>query len=331
MTRQEIIHKALENLQKQAPVYATWEETGSSEQDGRLLFNINNRTVRFYVEVKNELRSHQLPRILGMAQQYQPFMVAAARLNSKIKEALRQNDITYIEANGNAFLKTDHTFLLIEGNKPVTIEKEVVSRAFTKTGLKVLFHFLLDKTLINQPYRQIAELTGTSFGNISNIIAGMKQGGYLISIAKDRFQFQNKHALLNKWIAAYDLSLKPTLKTGSFRFLKTEDFNNWESLPLDGNTLWGAEPAGALLTNYLKPATLTMYTTETRAALMKNYRMVPDDNGNILVFKKFWNDGQTTNRTVPPLLAYADLVNTADRRCIETAEKIYHEFLQDKL
>lgn len=36
-------------------------------------------------------------------------------------------------------------------------------------------------------------------------------------------------------------------------------------------------------------------------------------------------------KAVPPLLAYADFMNTNDRRCMETAQKIYNEFLQDKL
>ena len=34
---------------------------------------------------------------------------------------------------------------------------------------------------------------------------------------------------------------------------------------------------------------------------------------------------------VPPLLLYADLMNTNDRRCIETAQKIYDEFIQNNL
>jgi hypothetical protein len=59
--------------------------------------------------------------------------------------------------------------------------------------------------------------------------------------------------------------------------------------------------------------------------------MVPDDKGNVKVFKKFWHYDEVADNVVPPLLAYTDLMNTADRRCIETAEKIYNEFLQDRL
>ena len=63
---------------------------------------------------------------------------------------------------------------------------------------------------------------------------------------------------------------------------------------------------------------------------MKNYRLVPDLEGNIKVFKHFWIDEQENTNTVHPLLAYADLMNKGDRRCTETAQKIYDEYLQDQ-
>jgi hypothetical protein len=63
---------------------------------------------------------------------------------------------------------------------------------------------------------------------------------------------------------------------------------------------------------------------------MKNYRLVPDVNGNVKVYKKFWENEEMNNNVVHPLLAYTDLINKGDRRCTETAEKIYDELLQNK-
>jgi hypothetical protein len=58
---------------------------------------------------------------------------------------------------------------------------------------------------------------------------------------------------------------------------------------------------------------------------------VPDENGNIKTYKQFWQFNEGYDNVVPPLLVYADLINTNDRRCTETAEKIYDEFLQNNL
>ena len=133
-------------------------------------------------------------------------------------------------------------------------------------------------------------------------------------------------------MAAYAERLKPALKIGTFRFLKEEDFTNWKKLPIrNGKTWWGGEPAGDILTNYLRPAELTIYTTETRNDLIKNYKLIPDEKGNVKAYKKFWQQDEVNDNTVPPLLIYADLINTNDRRCMQTAQKIYDEFLQNKL
>lgn len=331
MTEQEIIHMALENLQKNAQIKATWETVAQKELEGQVIINIDNQNIKYYVEIKNELRNHQLQKIIKLKQQYQPLMVVAIRLFPKMKEELRRINIAYLEANGNIYLKHEKTLLWIDANKPVATERITGSRAFTKTGLKVVFQFMLDETLVNRTYRHIAERTETGIGNITNIITGLKQEGFLLTIGKNEYKLDNKQTLLNKWIAAYDLRLKPTLKLGTFRFLKEEDFKNWKNLPLrNGKTWWGGEPAGDLFTNYLQPAELTLYTTETRNDLIKNYRLIPDEKGNVKAYKKFWQYDEVKDNVVPPLLAYTDLINTNDRRCIETAKKLYEQYLQNK-
>lgn len=332
MTEQEIIHLALENLQKQTHIQGWWEPAVQKRFDGQVTLNLNSRNIRYYVEIKNELRNHHLQKIETLNREYPPFMVVAGRLFPKIKEELRNQNIAYLEANGNMFLKNNDFLVWIDANEPIPAETKTGSRAFTKTGLKVLFLFLLDDTWINKPYRQIAEQTGTGIGNITNIITGLKQDGFLLPVAKNEYKLNNKKELLNKWVVAYDLRLKPALKIGTFRFLKEEDFNNWKNLPLQpGKTWWGDEPAGDILTNYLRPAELTLYTNETRSDLIKNYRLIPDEKGNVKAYQKFWKQDEEKGNTVPPLLVYTDLMNANDRRRTETAQKIYDEFLQNKL
>lgn len=197
--------------------------------------------------------------------------------------------------------------------------------------MKVVFEFLRDEKWVNQTYQAIAEHTGTTAGNIHNIITGLQQEGFLLPVTKKEFKLNNKKDLLDKWVAAYDHRLKPALRVGTFRFLKEDDFTHWKKLGLrPGKTLWGGEPAGDLLTNYLLPEELTLYTNEARNELLKNYKLIPDENGPVKVYQKFWRLDDN-KRTVPPLLVYADLINTNDRRCRDTAQKIYNEFLQNKI
>ena len=113
--------------------------------------------------------------------------------------------------------------------------------------------------------------------------------------------------------------------------LKDEDYINWKKLPIKpGKTWWGGEPAGELFTNYLKPVVLTLYTLETKNEIIKHYRLIPDPNGNVKVYRKFWKYDDENTITVPQLLIYTDLMNTGDYRCIETAQKIYNDLLKEK-
>ncbi|RYU92719.1 type IV toxin-antitoxin system AbiEi family antitoxin [Emticicia agri] len=329
MTKEQIVQQALENFQIATQIQAFWNSNGMEQLDGKLRLKIEDEIFDFNVEIKNELRGHILPKIFEFNQKYQPFLLIAYRIYPEIKKQLREYNIAYIEANGNFYFRDRNKWFWIESNTPLKVEQDNRNRAFTKTGLRVLFEFLNNPQLINQTYRQIAEYTGTSIGNITHIMNGLKEENLILSIDKNTFKIQDYQKVLIKWAEAYQYNLKPLLKLGTFRFLKENDFYNWQQVDLKKNiTLWGSEPAGDILTNYLNPSELTIYTEESRSDLMKNYKLVPDANGRVQVYQKFWKS-YPDELTVPPVLVYADLVNQNDRRCTETAEKIYEQYLQN--
>ena len=55
-------------------------------------------------------------------------------------------------------------------------------------------------------------------------------------------------------------------------------------------------------------------------------KLLPDGHGNIVLYNKFWNNGDVN--TVHPALIYADLVLMDDARTIELSKSIYDEFLK---
>ncbi len=330
---QEIIHTALDNLQRTANIKGKFINAAPNKEiDGKIVLTLNRHKIKLNAEIKREVRPHILPQIIKLAEKYLPLMLIAETIYPKTKQELREKQIAYLEANGNVFINNDDIFLLIDVNKPVKLQKEGGNRAFTKTGLRIVYQFLIDETWINKPYREIAEKANTGLGNINNIIKGLKAEGFLLKLNKDVYKLTNKKELLQKWIGAYETNLKPYLFIGKFRFAKPDDFLNWKKIELQKNkTWWGGEPAGDILTNYLRPGELTLYTLEERKALMKHYRLVPDTNGNIKIYKAFWyQEHGLAKNVVHTILAYADLMNTGDRRCFETAQKIYDELLADK-
>jgi len=330
MEEKEIVHTALDHLEP-ALVKGEWHHPNNTDKgiDGEFVLIYENQHIHFDAIVKKEFRTYQIEKIIDQAHRYQNPMVIAYTLYPALKEKLREHKINYLEANGNLFVKADHVFLFLDRDKKLPKTETTGNRAFTPTGLKVVFGFLRDKELINKPQRGIAKTIGVALGNIPKVIKGLQETGYLYKLNKKNYAINNREELLHKWIEEYKNTLQPTLKKGRFR-LKTTD-KDWRDIQLQTpDTVWGGEPAGDLLTNYLRPEELTIYTKETKKNLMIHYGLMPDEEGNIQVYEKFWKE-EDDNETAPDLLVYADLMNTQDKRCIETANMIYNERIKPEL
>lgn len=319
----EILHRAIESLNQNTGIQALFNNTGPL--DGVLAIDFNGEKHVFTIAIKRELRTHQLPQLEQYFYRYENFLLIANRLFPKIKEELREKGIPYLEANGNIFLKKDGLFLFVNTMKPLDIEKDKGNRAFTKTGLKVLFFLLQNKQAINFTQRELAEKTGVALGNIPQVIDGLKETGYLIPLNNKTYLWENRKELLDRWVAEYATILRPKIVKERYA-LK----GNWQELTFDNKiTVWGGEPAADLLTNHLRPEKFLLYTQENRMDLIKNYNLKPDINGEVETLDMFWNNND--GKTAPPLLIYADLIREGGKRNKETAEKIYHEYIQPDL
>lgn len=303
-----------------------------NEMDGVLQLILQDKKIRLTAEVKKELREYHLPKLLEMKRKNDDLIVIAERIFPLLKAKLREYEIAYLDGAGNIFIKTDDNFIWLDGQKPIETDKPLTNRAFTKTGLKTVFYLLLQKNAINLPHRTLALNTNVALGNIKNVITGLKEAGYILQVNDKVMQIQNKKALLDRWITGYKETLKPTIHLGNFRFYNNDFFKNWKNLQIKSpETLWGGEPAADIITNYLNPGILTIYTAENKAELIPRWKLVPDPNGNIKLYYKFWIDRELDKLPYTPyVLTYADLILTDDPRCIETAEMIYNKYLMDE-
>ncbi|HPX44105.1 MAG TPA: type IV toxin-antitoxin system AbiEi family antitoxin [Bacteroidales bacterium] len=327
--KERLIYTVTEEILKEHNVNALWTEPVAKDIDGILTITYKRIKQTFYVAIRKELRNYQLDQIFHQAKIYNPLLVIAETIFPKIRNLLKENKIGYIDLNGNVNIEADNIMIKVEGNREKRHYPEKHGRAFTKTGLKATLLFLLNAEKINDTYREIARNAGIAIGNVKLILDDLTEGGFLLRKDGKKFKLTNKKDLLQKWITGYNDKLKPTLFLGNFRFIEADDFNKWKELKIDGgNTCWGGEAAGNIYTGYLLPQILTLYTNEKKLDLIKNYRLVPDNNGNVTVYEKFWRFGQENEKVVPPIIAYADLLETNDRRCIETAQKIYEQHLK---
>ncbi|NGP89675.1 type IV toxin-antitoxin system AbiEi family antitoxin [Fodinibius halophilus] len=295
--------------------------------DAKIKLHLPDETLEFFAEIKKEVRTHQLPRIYELAQNNKPFLLIGGQIFPTIKEKLKDKGINWIDGAGNMYIRTKDHFLFVDHNKTYRVKKEK-DRAFTKTGLKVLFLFLRDEKWLQKTYREIAEAADVALGTIGYVINGLEKRNYLVKKNEKNNQLVRKDELIDEWIGAYETELKPKLHKGTFAFIDKEEAANWKKMELDDQTVWGGEAGADLLTGMLRPQDLTLYTTHTKANIMKKFRLKPDPDGTVQVYEPFWNT-KTENETAPPLAIYADLILTGDERNFNIAERIYGEFIQD--
>lgn len=321
---QEILNIALENLNETTGLNARWRLKGPL--DGLIVFDIDGKKDEYIAEIKKELRQHQIPRIEHYHQTNKNFIVVAENIFPKIKEQLRDLGVAYLEANGNIFIKTDHFYLFVDTNKPYKIRKEKSNRAFTKTGLKVLMQFLINPQLINKTHREIAEIGNVGLGNIPQVIEGLKETGYIIALDKKNYVWENMEELLNRWINDYAAELRPKTIKGKYKVPE-----EWRNIQLNKEiTVWGGEAAADLLTNHLRPEKYLLHTKENNINLIKNYKLIPDKDGNLEVLDMFWkNEGNL--ETAPPIIIYAELMIEGGKRNKEVAQLIFNEFIKPNI
>jgi len=324
MEMEFIIQKITQNLIDNNGIQAHWES--GRDLDGILFLNIQGCELSCVIEIKQEIRQYQLENIRLNNHKYKNYMIVAQRIFPEVKKQLRKQNIAYLEESGNLYLSKGEKLIWIDANKMKPDIKSTGNRAFTKTGLKVLFQLLIKENLLNKTHRTIAETTNVALGNIPQVINGLKDTGFVLRLNKKELIWDNKRELLERWMTEYETTLKPVIFRGKFKFCK-----NWQEIEFEDNeTLWGGEPAGDILTQYLRPEKFTIYTKESANNLIRKYHLVPDKNGNVEVYDMFW-ENKETNKTVPYLLVYADLISQDNKRCRETAQMIFDEYIQPNL
>jgi hypothetical protein len=317
--KKEIIETAINNLCKNTGVQGQF--IFDNVLDGILRLHIDDKATDFVILVKKEIRRHQLFELMHYKQLFTNFIVIAEDIFPMIREELREMGIAYLEVNGNVYIKKAGVFLFIDSNKKAVTIKKTANRAFTKTGLRVLFHLLNDKQLINKTQREIADIVRVGLGNIPQVIHGLKEMGYLIQYSKQEFVWENRKELFDRWINEYATQLRPKLIKGNFTLKK-----DWQKIDLNNqHSVWGGEAAADKLTNNLRPEKFILYTDEKQNDLIKNYHIVPQINGELEVLEIFWT---STKDIAPPLIVYAELMLSGGKRNKEIAKKIYDEYIK---
>lgn len=240
---------------------------------------------------------------------------------------LQAMGINYIDTVGNVYMNIPPLLINIKGNrldnKRIVLDTPPTKFTFWSAGLQIVFALLCNPDLEKNTYREIAQFAKVALGTVSLTFSYLEKLGFLTVDTNGNKKLINKNKLLHIWVTDYPQKLKPKYFYGRFH---TDHPDMLDAIDLKYyDALWGGETAAAKLTNYLRPFIHTLYVKEKYGELVLKYRLKKNINGNILLYKKFWNfnDDNTVMDLVPVVLVYTDLMITGDERNIETANLIY--------
>jgi len=259
-----------------------------------------------------------------------PVVLVTRYVNPVLAERLRELDVPFLDAAGNAYLRTPELLVFVTGRKPErkTPARQPV-RAFRHTGLRAVFALLCRPDLVDAPYRTIADQADVALGTVNAVMKDLERLEFLRATKARGRRIERRGELQTAWVEAYLRDLRPRLNPRRYR---VGDVTWWKGeVPLPPDLFLGGEPAAALLTEHLTPEVATIYDGGGFAALARKLRPAKDERGNLEVLERFWRFAHAEVLPgwplVPPLLVYADLLATADARNLETAELVREKFL----
>lgn len=301
--------------------------------DGLAVIKDGKKRWSYSVEIKGQLNSHTLGSAIATVSKYKrehgAIALVARYINPSQAEKLRDLGVEFFDTAGNVFLKQDGLHVFVSGRKRLdsNTRESRPARAFNATGSRLIFALLCNPGLEERTYRQLAKEAGISLGAVNWIISDLKSLAYLIDNKQGR-RIQNRKELLKRWVAAYPEQLRPKLLIGRYHKEGARDW--WQTAELPPEAFWAGETGAALITQYLRPEVVTIYSETNLAKLQAQHGLRRDADGETELLRKFWvfsRWDEQHKHVVPPLLIYADLVRTANDRNLETAEVLYERYI----
>ena len=292
-------------------------------------------TVTYLVEAKSSVTQANLAPVVHHLRRYaeKPLLITR-HVSPPVAMQLRHLGVEFLDTAGNASLNRGGLFVWVKGEKPaVEATPPALGRAFQPSGLQVLFTLLCKPETAGMPYRDLADMSGVALGTVQLVIKNLEASGHVRD--KDgrrgtRRLFEPEN-LLRQWVEAYARVLRPKTLLGRYFAPTLHGWEQWDLAKLEAR--WGGEPAGALMSDQLRPEEFTIYADKLPAMLIARHKMLKvAEPGHAVVVdirKRFWRfDGDETDQgVVPSVLVYADLLATGDARCAETAGLIYGDYI----
>jgi hypothetical protein len=257
------------------------------------------------------------------------FLLVTSHLTPKLVQACRELRLDALDQSGNAVLEQGKNLIMIAGRARIAHGPHAKMSAWSKGSMRAVLALMIKPQLLKEGYRSIATFAGTSVGTAHTAVRGLVARRDLIPKSDGSYIFSDLERLLHEWVVVYPSILRGSLALGRYRAAESD----WWAHALPHSTKWqfGGEVAAALMTDYLKPATVTVYCMDgIPKDMLRSARLRPDPGGNVEFLRApvaLRPLNERLPHVVDPLLVYADLLASNDSRNVETARMLREKYI----
>lgn len=257
-------------------------------------------------------------------------LLAAPHIGAPLGEALEREGIQFVDQSGNCFIRVDNRFIArIQGRTaPKTSPR---GRAMRAAGYQVLFALLARPELIGASQRDIAAAAGTSKQPVADLLRRLVEERILVRRGREHVWTRGPDAtLLERWVAGYESTLRPSLLVGRYRLPVREptEIEGWLEEHVEEARFGGTAGAYRLVGHYRGPLTVA-HLGPPSEPLRRRLKALASEEGELM-----WMDhigdvsrmGETED-TVHPLLIYGELATDPDPRAAEVASRVRQRYL----
>ena len=328
--------------------------------DGFLTINAPQQSMQYHYKTQPYITSTIAELAIAYCKYFeektgQNIILLTHYLSNTVIDRFLKHNIEFIDTVGNTYLNNPTTYILIRGQRPPTTK--ISSSNITATALKIIYSFLQSPNILQLHYQEIAKVSGVAPSTVSRTIQDLYELGYLQRQRDGNYRIVNYIKLLERWEMGYAESLRAKLILGSFTpgggrsFAEITDSIIQKAK--EGSFLIGGELGTAIATSYLRPqsATLHLQNDDSKApAILKlkaigiaiKMKLKPSPEGEIIFIQQFGMNNYWTNfldinssnfdneLLADPLLLHAELLLSADERLRETADRLYHQYIEPR-
>jgi len=306
--------------------------------DGQLEIITKSGKQVFDLEIKGVLK-RPMPAHLATRKRYgrNPLLIMSQYVNPSIAADLRENNIYFIDIQGNAWIHIpDILYIDKEGKAPNIPEERRDPSIFYPKGMQLLYTLLIEPNRINNTVRELASAASISKDRVSSGLREMRRNKMIYRKDRENYAFVDRKKMLEDWLTNYGDRFRSSLLIGNYKathsavakipILLDELFKNQSAI----YAITGGLAADMLINYYRGPTTEIFIAPDKKNIVVKELNLLKAKNTNISLLKYFADNIRfdTVKPLAHPLLIYAELLYRGGSRAIETASLIYDRYLK---